>query len=371
MSSHWISSVRVYESKMRMVQASLGQQPARFSECSLEWHAYLHVMTCVCSVSHVSPQASKFYKYQTAKHRNPSWLMLAREFHTFPNYVHHFSPSFTIFHHLSPKMFTHLPRLCQGQGLTSGGAPRDGDDEGAMRPWLIHRWISLLHVYGMFIQSQHDSSIFLICGHHRKIVFPVFPLKYWEIQVSLMGKTGYKMVQVWMGTGNWGIFHWNDAWKGPDPFGDFPSLDMDHNICPLFKGIFKSLFIEFLGGLLGVCRQKSRYQWTQVKQRGLQDFLAWWLSFSIDILSIMIPRFWNRHGCHTTNSFVGPKAIKHQQTFFDVLGEPLGYPVGTFGKHPQKFFDRYLRCFFGLLHIPELYIALFINVVWLYFIFLI
>ena len=150
----------------------------------------------------------------------------------------------------------------------------------------------------------------------------------------------------WMGTGNWGIFHWNDAWKGPDPFGDFPSLDMDHNICPLFKGIFKSLFIELLGGLLGVCRQKSRYQWTQVKQRGFQDFLAWWLSFSIDILSIMIPRFWNRHGCHTTNSFVGPKAIKHQQTFFDVLGEPLGYPVGTFGKHSQKPFDRYLRCFF-------------------------
>ena len=51
-----------YESKMRTVQASLGQQPAPFSECSLEWLACLHVMTCVCYMSHVSPQVSKFYK---------------------------------------------------------------------------------------------------------------------------------------------------------------------------------------------------------------------------------------------------------------------------------------------------------------------
>ena len=198
----------------------------------------------------------------------------------------------------------------------------------------------------MFIQSQHDSSIFLICGHHRKIFFPVFPLKYVigteKSRYLWWGKLGTRWYKWGLAIEGYAI----GTMPGKDRTLLVPSLDMDHNICPLFKGIFKSLFIELLGGLLGVCRQKSRYQWTQVKQTGFQDFLAWWLSFSINILSIMIPRFWNRHGCHTTNSFVGPKAIKHQQTFFDVLGEPLGYPVGTFGKHSQRPFHRYLRCLF-------------------------
>lgn len=114
-----------YESKMRTVQASLGQQPAPFSECSLDWHACLHVMTCVCYMSHVSPQVSKFYKYQTAKHRNPSWLMLAREFHTFPNYVPHCSPSFTIFH---PRCSLIFPGFVKVKD-SPPGAPQETETE--------------------------------------------------------------------------------------------------------------------------------------------------------------------------------------------------------------------------------------------------
>lgn len=165
----------------------------------------------------------------------------------------------------------------------------------------------------MFLQSQQDSIWFHLDFWFGDTIvryfFPVFPLNirdwHWEIQVSLMGKTGYKMVQVWMGTGNWGIFHWNDAWKGPDPFGDFPSLDMDRNICPLFNGIFKALFIELLGGLLGVCRQKSRYLVSPRSNKGGSKIF--WHGDPLVLHrysgTIMIPRFWNRHGCHTTNIF--------------------------------------------------------------------
>ena len=185
----------------------------------------------------------------------------------------------------------------------------------------------------MFIQSQHDSSIFLICGHHRKIFFPVFPLKY----VIGTEKSRYLFDgENWVQDGTNGGLAIEGYAIGTMPGKDrtllVPSLDMDHNICPLFKGIFKSLFIELLGGLLGVCRQKSRYQWTQVKQRGFQDFLAWWLSFSINILSIMIPRFWNRHGCHTTNSFVGPESHQTSTNIFWCFRGTSGLPSGDIWK---------------------------------------
>ena len=120
MSSHWISSVRVMKVKWERCRHHWVNSQRRSRNA--HWngmHVYMwwHVFVTCLMFPPKSPNSTNSKQPNTEIPVGSCWL---------ENSIH-FQTMFTIFHHLSPKMFTHLPRVCQGQGLASGGAPRDGD----------------------------------------------------------------------------------------------------------------------------------------------------------------------------------------------------------------------------------------------------
>jgi hypothetical protein len=64
--------------------------------------------------------------------------------------------------------------------------------------------------------------------------------------------------------------------------------------------------------------------------------------YSVNHDSQILEPAWLPHN----KQFCGPESHQTSTNIFDVLGEPLGYPVGTFGKHSQRPFHHYLRCLF-------------------------